>query len=71
MCTPSRRSFLVTVMIYRMLLQMINGLLQRLAQKEKKVTELLGEIDRLKIQNSGEAYDPVSRPLSLRCWIRK
>lgn len=51
--------------------QMINGLLQRLTQKEKEVTQLRGEIDRLKIQNSGEAYDPVSRPISTRYWIGK
>lgn len=47
-------------MIYGMILQMINGLMQRLTQKEKEVNQLLGEIDRLKIQHSGEAYDPVS-----------
>ena len=51
--------------------QMINGLLQRLTQKEKEVTQLRGEIDRLKIQNSGEAYDPVSRPISMPYWIGK
>ena len=38
---------------------MISGLLQRLTQKEREVTQLRGEIDRLKIQNSGEVYDPV------------
>ncbi|KAH0840265.1 hypothetical protein J3R83DRAFT_1272 [Lanmaoa asiatica] len=41
--------------------EMINGLMQRLKQKEKEVTQLLGEIDRLKIQNLGEAYDPDDR----------
>jgi hypothetical protein len=56
-------------MIYRLFPQMINGLLQRLTQKEKEVTQLRGEIDRLKIQNSGEVYDPVRRPIYMRYWI--
>lgn len=47
-------------MIYHMFLQMINGLMQRLTQKEKEVIQLLGEIDRLKIQHSAEPYDSVS-----------
>lgn len=50
---------------------MINGFLQRLTQKEKEVTRLKGEIDRLKIQNSGEAYDPVSRSVILLCWTEE
>ncbi|KAF8440770.1 armadillo-type protein, partial [Boletus edulis BED1] len=41
--------------------EMINGLMQRLTQKEKEVTQLKGEIDRLKIQNSGDSNDPDDR----------
>ncbi|KAF8443028.1 hypothetical protein L210DRAFT_3153707 [Boletus edulis BED1] len=41
--------------------EMTNGLMQRLTQKEKEVTQLKGEIDRLKIQNSGDSNDPDDR----------
>lgn len=50
---------------------MINGVLQRLSQKEKEVIQLKGELDRLKIQNPSEAYDPVSQSTYLRHRIGK
>lgn len=37
----------------------IAGVMQRLIQKEKEVTRLSGEIDRLKIQLLGDAHEQV------------
>ncbi|KAF9232167.1 hypothetical protein BU15DRAFT_55302 [Melanogaster broomeanus] len=44
-----------------LLWQKMAGIVPRLVQKEKEVTQLLAEIDRLKIQNPSDAYDADDR----------